>query len=170
MVLPLLLLTFVYYPIFVVYLFPYQPPVIQNASLTLEIPAIKASSTIIENVDPWNKDEYIEKLQLGVAHAKGTLLPGEGGTSYLFAHSSDVPWRLTRYNTAFFKLSNLKNGDEIIVYKGSEQIKYVVDKKIEVSPEEIKYLTESQGDVLILQTCTPIGTDWKRLLVFAKPI
>lgn len=39
-----------------------------------------------------------------------------------------------------------------------------------VWPNEVKYLKEDQGDILILQTCTPIGTALQRLLVFAKPI
>lgn len=153
-----------------VYLFPYTPPVKVETPYYLQIPSIHAASPIIENVDPWNKDEYMEKLQLGVAHAKGTSLPGEGGTVYIFAHSSDVPWRLTRYNTAFFKLNQLNEGDEIIVTKNGEEIKYKVSKKITIDPSQTQYLKEDQGNVLILQTCTPIGTDWNRLLVFAEPI
>lgn len=153
-----------------VYLFPYTPPVKIETGYSLEIPSIEAASPIIENVDPWNKDEYLDKLQLGVAHAEGTSLPGDGGTTYLFAHSSDVPWRLTRYNTAFFKLNNLQEGDEIIINKNGEQLKYSVTNKIVIRPTEVQYLTEDQGNVLILQTCTPIGTDWNRLLVFAKPV
>lgn len=169
MIIPVIALSFVYYPIVMVYLFPYTPPEIPETPYRLEIPSIQAYSPIIENVDPWNKDEYLDKLQLGVAHAEGTSLPGESGTTYLFAHSSDVPWRLTRYNTAFYKLNILKNGDEIKIFKNGEQLTYTVVNKIEVKPTDTQYLLEDQGDVLILQTCTPIGTDWNRLLVFAEP-
>lgn len=170
MIIPILLLAFVYYPIVMVYLFPYTPPVRVKTGYRLEIPSIQAASPIIENVDPWDKEEYMDKLQLGVAHAEGTSLPGEDGTVYLFAHSSDVPWRLTRYNTAFFKLNQLQEGDEIKVYKNDEELKYKVVNKITINPSQVEYLTEDQGNVLILQTCTPIGTDWNRLLVFAEPV
>lgn len=70
----------------------------------------------------------------------------------------------------FFKLEFVKNGDAIIVRKnGTSYIYKVYDKKT-VWPNEVKYLKEDQGDILILQTCTPIGTALQRLLVFAKPI
>ena len=39
-----------------------------------------------------------------------------------------------------------------------------------VTAKEFEYLTysDSNKEVLILQTCWPIGTNWKRLLVFAQ--
>src|SRR3990167_7561208 len=121
-VLSLLGLNFIYYPYLKELLFP--PQITQEVKLktnfSVEIPSQKVFSKIIENVDPYNQKEYIEKLKLGVAHAKGTSLPGEKGTIYLFAHSSDVPWRITRYNTAFFKLGNTNIDDEIIVRRNVE--------------------------------------------------
>lgn len=165
-------LLIIYYPLAKVYFFP-LPIVTEEQRKTIEfsveIPSISVFSKVIENVDPYNQGEYLEKLKDGVAHAKGTALPGEKGTVYLFAHSSDVPWRITRYNTAFYKLGQVNNDDAIIVKKNGKVFKYkVVDKK-SVWPNEVKFLKESQGDVLILQTCTPVGTSLKRLLVFAKP-
>ena len=171
-VLSLLGLNFIYYPYLKELLFP--PQITQEVKLktnfSVEIPSQKVFSKIIENVDPYNQKEYIEKLKLGVAHAKGTSLPGEKGTIYLFAHSSDVPWRITRYNTAFFKLDFVKNGDKIIVRKDGKEFNYKIYDKKTVWPSEVKYLKESQGDILILQTCTPVGTALQRLLVFAKPV
>lgn len=150
-----------------------MPPIVSeeekvSMEFSVEIPSQKIFSKVIENVNPFNKTEYLEKLKDGVAHAKGSTLPGEKGTVYLFAHSSDVPWRATRYNTAFLKLDFVKKGDSIIVRRnGKTYIYKVVNKKI-VWPSEVKYLTESQGDILILQTCYPIGTSFQRLLVFAE--
>lgn len=137
---------------------------------SIEIPSINVFSPIIANVDPFNPNEYLEKLKNGVAQAKGTSLPGQKGTMYLFAHSSDVPWRITRYNTAFFKLPFIKKGDRIIIRKDGKEYDYKVFDEKTVWPSEVSYLKNPQGDILILQTCTPVGTALQRLLVFAKPI
>ena len=164
----LAILFFVYYPFIRLYLDP--PKISENLpskGYFIQIPKIGAQAPIILNVDPWNSKDYLQKLTQGVAHAQNTALPWEKGTSFLFAHSSDVPWRISRYNTVFFRLGELKKGDEIFIIKNGEKLKYkVVDKK-EVWPSEVEYLTETSKDQLILQTCTPIGTDLKRLLIFA---
>lgn len=171
MALSLLGLLFIYYPYFKELLFP--PKITEEQKLStnfsIEIPSLKVFSKIIPSVDPFNEKEYLLELRNGVAHAKNSAFPGEGGTVYLFAHSSDVPWRITRYNTAFFKLELIDRGDPIIIRMNGEEYKYKVINKRTVWPSEVKYLTESQGDVLILQTCTPVGTALQRLLIFANP-
>lgn len=171
-VISLLGLLFIYYPLIKELLFPphFTPEQKAKIEFSIEIPSIKVFSPVIANVDPFNPKEYLEKLKSGVAQAKGTSLPGQKGTMYLFAHSSDVPWRITRYNTAFFKLPFVKNGDEIIVRKDGKEYDYKVYMEKTIWPTEISYLTKSQGNVLILQTCVPVGTSLQRLLVFAKPV
>lgn len=162
----------IYYPLLKEFLFPPRFTNEQKAKIefSVEIPSIKVFSPVIANVDPFNTKEYLEKLKNGVAQAKGTSLPGQKGTMYLFAHSSDVPWRITRYNTAFFKLPFVKNGDKIIVRRNGEVYNYKIYDLKTVWPNEVSYLKNDQGDILILQTCTPVGTSLQRLLVFAKPI
>jgi LPXTG-site transpeptidase (sortase) family protein len=56
-------------------------------------------------------------------------------------------------------------------YYGQE-IKYkVYDKKI-IKSDDLTYLNyqDSSKEVLVLQTCWPIGTDWNRLLILAERI
>ncbi len=165
-------LNFIYYPFLKEFFFPPQitPQLRASTAFSIEIPSQKVFAKVLPEVDPFNEASYLEKLKEGVAHAKGTSMPGEKGTIYMFAHSSDVPWRITRYNTAFFKLEFVKEGDEIIVRNKGIEYKYRVYGKRTVWPNEVNYLKEDQGDILILQTCTPIGTALQRLLVFAKPI
>lgn len=164
--------TIIFYPVINIYLFP--PQIINEIKAQkgtyITIPKIKAQSPIIENVDPFNDQEYNEALKNGVAQAKGTSLPGEKGTSFLFAHSSGLPWELTRFNTIFLKLGELTNGDEIEIVKNGKIIKYKVFDKKEVDPSDVHYLLNTKEDQLILQTCTPVGTSLRRLLVFAKEI
>jgi len=146
-------------------------PTYSPNTTTINIPKINASSPIIKNVNPWDQNDYLPKLKKGVAHAQGSSLPGEPGTSFLFAHSSDLPWNLTRYNTAFFRLNELEIGDHINISTPSQNITYAVSSKKIVLPNQVEYLTQNQSqDQLILQTCTPIGTSLKRLLIFAAPI
>jgi len=141
-----------------------------SEAFNIRIPAIKINSPVIENVDPWNRTVYTEALQKGVAHATGSAVPGEDGSVYLFAHSSDLPWRMTRYNTAFFRLGRIKEGDRIIITYLGKDYTYQVHTKEIVWPKEVEYLTKQNTQQLILQTCTPVGTSLKRLLVFADPI
>lgn len=165
-------LLFIYYPYLKELFFPVHYTAAQKAKaeFSIEIPSIKVFSPVIKNVDPFNPKDYLEKLKYGVAQAKGTGLPGQGKTIYLFAHSSDVPWRITRYNTAFFKLPGAKKGDKIIVRLDGKEYDYKIYDEKTVWPSEVKYLKEDQGNILILQTCVPIGTALQRLLVFAKPV
>lgn len=172
--LSLLILIAVFYPFIKLSIFPnifFQSGEINKKTVqfSISVPKIGAFAQIIPNINPWNPKEYKEALEKGVAHAKGTSLPGENKTSFLFAHSSTDLWKLTDYNTPFFRLRELNNGDEIIVQKDEQELHYIVFDKKEIWPNDTKYLKEDQGNVLILQTCTPIGTDIKRLLIFAKP-
>lgn len=165
-------LVLIYYPLGKEFLFPphFTKAQKEKVVFSIEIPSIQVFSPIIEGVDPFNPKDYLEKLKNGVAQAKGTSLPGENGTMYLFAHSSDVPWRITRYNTAFFKLPFVKNGDKIIIRKDRKEFDYKIYGQKTVWPSDVSYLTKPQGNILILQTCTPVGTSLQRLLVFARPI
>jgi len=141
-----------------------------DSGYSITIPSIRVSAPVIAGVDPFNRSEYIKALQQGIAQAQGTALPGQAGTQYLFAHSSDAPWRLSRYNTAFFRLNQVKPGDQILVrYRGNLYTYQVTGQKT-VWPNDLSYLKDTAKNQLILQTCTPIGTDWKRLLVFAEPV
>jgi sortase A len=164
-----LLLSFIYYPLISAYFSPTKVEALeQKEGFFITIPKISAQAPVLENVDPWNQAIYQKALEQGVAHAKGTKLPGENGTIFIFAHSSDSPWRLTRFNTIFLRLGELNAGDEILINKDKKTHKYIVKDKKVVNPNEVEYLKENTKDQLILQTCTPIGTAFQRLLIFAE--
>jgi LPXTG-site transpeptidase (sortase) family protein len=66
----------------------------------------------------------------------------------------------------------LKNNDPIfIIYDGQVYAYKVYNQKV-VEAKEVEYLAygENGKEILILQTCWPLGTDWKRLLIFAERI
>ena len=143
----------------------------QDPDFSLIIPKIGANSRVLSNIDPSDHDAYLAALQKGVAHAEGTLFPGEGGHIFLFAHSTDYFWNVGAYNAVFYLLYKLGKGDEVdLFYRGHRFIYKVVDTRI-VDPTQIEYLTrKTDKEFLTLQTCWPPGTTFKRFLVFATPI
>ena len=142
-----------------------------NTDYSLIIPKIGINSPVIANVDPGNKSEYNKALKEGAAQAKGTALPDEAGTQYIFAHSTDYIWNISQFNAIFYLLKDLEPEDQVhIVYHGKLYPYKVTGKKI-VNADDTYYLKRNMNDDhLILQTCYPPGTTWKRMLVFAEPI
>jgi LPXTG-site transpeptidase (sortase) family protein len=143
----------------------------KDAEFSISIPKIGASAKIFPNVDPSNPNEFLTVLQKGIAHAKGSVFPGMQGNVYLFAHSADSWWNVGRYNAVFYLLQHLKAGDEIVVFFDGKRYEYVVSQTMVSNPEDITLLTQAQGGEkkLVLQTCWPPGTTWKRFYVIAKP-
>lgn len=143
----------------------------QSADFSVVIPKIGANEKVYPNVDPNNESEYLDILKKGIAHAKGTAFPGMDGTTYLFAHSTDNFWDVGRYNAVFYLLNKMQKGDDVTLFYNGKRYDYTVyDTKI-IDPSDTHYIAANlgQGERLILQTCWPPGTSWKRLLVFAKP-
>ncbi|MDX9855929.1 MAG: sortase [Methanoculleus sp.] len=149
----------------------YIVPADNNFSII--IPKIGANAPVVRDVDPLNESEYRRRLREGIAHAKGTKLPGEAGNTFLFAHSSDDFYIENEYNTVFYLLSKLEKGDEFfIVYEG-DIYRYAVEETRKVAPESVEYLDAiSEESTATLMTCWPPGTAAKRLVVvgFLKEI
>lgn len=135
------------------------------------IPKIDAASNVIANVDASDEEEYKDALIEGVAHAKGTFFPTQGNNIYLFSHSTDSPVNIARYNAVFYLLRKLEEGDRIIVFFADKKYVYEVEQKVIVGAKDTSWIRKNYGsERLILQTCDPPGTTWRRLLVIAKPI
>ena len=133
---------------------------------SIYIPKINARSKIISNVDAGNPAAYMAALKLGVAEAANLSHPGLKGTTYLFAHSTDSPINFARYNAIFYLLDKLKEGDGAeIVYLG-KLYKYRVTRLEVLGSRDTRYLVpQREKEQLVLQTCYPPGTSWKRLIV-----
>lgn len=143
-----------------------------DTQFSIVIPKIGATSKVYPNVDPTNEEEFLPLLQTGVAHAKGTVFPGFEGNTYIFAHSTDNFWNVGRYNAVFYLLKELQKGDEIVIFFEGRRYNYVVDRIEIKDAEDVELLVNSQRtgiQQLILQTCWPPGTTWKRLFVIATP-
>ena len=142
-----------------------------RADFSIVVPKIGATSEVVANVDPANESEYLAALEKGVAHAKGTYFPGQGKNIYLFSHSTDSPLNVEKYNAVFYLLRKLENGDRIILFFAGEKYEYSVSEKHVVSANDISWLSQKvTNETLVLQTCDPPGTNWRRLIVVAKSI
>lgn len=142
-----------------------------DTEFSILIAKIGANARVYPNVDPSKQDDFLPILQKGVAHAKGTVFPGMKGNIYLFAHSTDNFWDVGRYNAIFYLIKNLAMGDEVVIFFQNKRYNYIVSDSKILEPWDISYITKAQSgkEQLILQTCWPPGTTWKRLLVFAQP-
>lgn len=143
----------------------------KDTEFSIVIPKIGATTRIIANVDPSDENKFLPALLQGVAHAQGSVFPGLAGNVYLFAHSADNFWDAGRYNAVFYLLKDLKEGDEIVIFYQGKRYNYFVTGSRIVDPSDVSFITNAKdgNEQLILQTCWPPGTAFKRLLVFARP-
>lgn len=147
---------------------------VAKEEFSIRIPRIGADAQIQKNVSPFDKNEYLPILEKDlVAQAKDTGLPGQTDKSiYLFAHSSKQGIQAVRNNSVFYLLGELKNGDPVFIRYNGKVYGYEVYAQKIIGANDVEYLDykEEGKEILIMQTCWPIGTDWKRLIVFAKRI
>jgi len=143
----------------------------KSTEFALVIPKLGINEEVFANTSPINPDSFLPVLQRGVAHAQGSAFPGMNGTTYIFAHSTDNFWNVGRYNAVFYLLKEMEIGDEIVVFFRDKRYNYVVSEKKITDADDTSYLKSDvgKGEILVLQTCWPPGTTWKRLFVFAKP-
>jgi LPXTG-site transpeptidase (sortase) family protein len=89
----------------------------------------------------------------------------------MFAHSTNSPINFARYNAVFYLLDKLAEGDRIeVVYQG-KLYRYKTASREILAPDDVRYLVpQAMEEKLVLQTCYPPGTTWKRLVIVAKRI
>lgn len=143
----------------------------KDPNFSIIVEKIGADAPIIANVDASNKAVYTDALKRGVAHALGTSFPGQAGVTYLFAHSTDTIFNVPRFNAIFYLLKDLTAGERIVVFFNGRRFDYLVSETKITEPEDVSYFTMKTAEqILVLQTCYPPGTTWKRLLVIARPV
>lgn len=109
-----------------------------------------------------------KKLEKGVVHYPGTALPGEEGNVFITGHSSYYPWNPGQYKDVFAILHAVELGDTINIYSKGQEFKYEVTDRQVVTPDRVDVLDQTIDKTLTLMTCTPIGTNAKRLIIKAK--
>ena len=129
--------------------------VIPGALFKITIPKINSSWVGYEGTN-------IPSLKRGPGHYIGTTMPGELGTCVIAGHR-------TTYGAPFNRVDQLVNGDQIILETTQgKQFTYLVTGKMEVLPNDLSALKQTEYASLILTTSTPKFYATRMLLVFAK--
>ncbi len=140
----------------------------------IKIDKIDVLTPVIKDVEGNKKDVYMEELKKGVAHYKGTALPGENppdskaGNIFIFGHSSAVVGQ-GDYSKIFARLGELEEEDKIVVYYQDEEIEYTVFEKKIVEKDDLSVLKPTEKEQLTLMTCWPIRSNEKRLIIKSSP-
>ncbi len=140
-----------------------------DASFSIVVPKIDATSKIIANVDVASEESYMDALNHGVAHAAGSYFPGQGKSIFLFSHSTNSPLNVSRLNAVFYLLRKLETHDQILIFFADKLYEYEVESKLVVKSSDVSWLTADFGsEKLLLQTCDPPGTSINRMIIVAK--
>jgi len=139
---------------------------------TLVISNIGVSAPIIFGAGSDEKNIY-KNLENGVVHYSATPKPGMDGVSIVLGHSSAYPWYKGAYGSAFALLGKLKAGDKIFVkYGDSQAFVYSVKQSVVFSPFQedprLAQIEKSERPTLVLISCWPVGTNYKRIIVEAE--
>lgn len=130
----------------------------------LKIEKLNILVPIIKDVNGENKTAYNKALNDGVAHYKGTALPGQNSNIFIFGHSSTI-FNKGNYATIFASLNDLEKGDEAQIFYQNQIYSYKVSAKEIVEKTDIEVLNPTKKERLTLMTCWPVGTNSKRLVV-----
>jgi sortase A len=131
---------------------PPAPPV-GEAVAVLRIPRIGVDKAIIEGVG-------VPDLKKGPGHYPGTPAPGQPGNAAIAGHR-------TTYGAPFYRLDELRVGDDILVTTRQGRFHYEVDGTRTVKPSQTEVLAQGDGARLTLTTCTPRFSARQRLVVTA---
>lgn len=121
----------------------------------------------------WNQlEEFIQKgLQDGAVIHPISREPGAFGNFFITGHSSYYEWDPGRYKDVFALLHEAKAGDIVTVYWEGRKYRYRLYEKRVIDPTETSVLNQPNNhSIITLMTCTPIGTNKKRLILVGELI
>lgn len=143
---------------------PLNPGEVIPSTNTIVIPKISVNAPIIF-LDTRDEKTIEANLTNGVVHYQGTANPGEVGNTFITGHSSNFWWIQGQYNYVFVNLDKLVIGDQVVVYYNGKKFVYQVNGTKVVPPTDTSVLAPTDKPTLTLMTCTPSGTNWRRLIV-----
>ena len=131
-----------------------ETPDLGEGMALIKIPKIGVDAVVVEGVE-------VEDLKKGPGHYPDTALPGQLGNMVISGHR-------TTYGAPFYRLDELKPGDDIVVYDAKGPYTYKVSESKVVLPTEIGVIAPSSDARLTLTTCHPRFSAAKRLIVVAQ--
>lgn len=134
-----------------------------------EISRVNLASNIPGN----NPAIYDEALKHGVAHLKGTSVPGDPGLSVIYGHSGVAGFFTGRGSPQiiFSRLDSVSIGDTMSIERDGKELRYVVSGKKIIEPQDLTFMSEqTDKERAILLTCWPLGIGTKRLIIITDRI
>jgi LPXTG-site transpeptidase (sortase) family protein len=149
-----------------------QKPLPNAATLVIDMLGVRAP--LVFNT-PNDNDAIYDNLENGVVHYSSTAKPGEDGVSIVLGHSSAYPWYKGDYGAVFALLSKLKPGERFYVqYSDNRSFFYEMKESLVFNPfsddERLEAMERSPGNNIILISCYPVGTNYRRIAVRAQQI
>ncbi len=140
----------------------------------LKIDSLGISAPIIFGAGGDLKNIY-NSLEKGTVHYSGTPKPGMEGASVILGHSSAYPWYKGQYGSVFALLGKLKPGDKFRVqYDNGATFTFVIKQSIVFSPfsndARLTEIEKAPGSSVVLISCWPVGTNYKRIAIQAELI
>lgn len=109
---------------------------------------------------------FMKELENGIIRYPWSAKPWENWVSFIFWHSSNLPWMKWDYNEVFSTLDNLVFNDEVIIYYWQEKYTYKIREKKVIKPGDVSVLKRNNDKSEIsLMTCRPVWTTLNRLIV-----
>lgn len=136
------------------------------------VPIVDADESLLEE-KKWDElnAQIEEQLHNGVVHYPHTAKPYEYGNVFLTGHSSYYSWDKGSYKDVFALLYVMEVGDEFMIYYEGREYVYRVSEIVEVKPDEVEVMRQGgERKIATLMTCTPPGTNLRRLLVVGELI
>ncbi|MDP2647868.1 MAG: sortase [Candidatus Yanofskybacteria bacterium] len=149
-----------------------QKPLPNKAQLVIDSIGVNAPIVFGASRD---EETIYKNLENGVVHYSSTSKPGETGTSVVLGHSSAYPWYKGDYGSVFALLGKLKEGDKFYVqYEDQRLFVYSVKRSIVFNPfgddAVLEELESNSRPSIILISCWPVGTDYRRIAIQAEPV
>lgn len=149
-----------------------EKPLPNQADLIIE--DIGVSAPIVFGIST-NIGDIYKNLENGVVHYSTSSKPGQKGASLILGHSSAYPWYKGSYGSVFALLGKLKAGDKIFVrYSDGQTFAYSVKQSIVFTPfqndSRLTQIEQTQKPTLVLVSCWPVGTNYKRIAIEAEQI
>ena len=130
-----------------------EKPNLGEGIAVIQIPKIGVNSVVVEGVE-------VADLKKGPGHYPETALPGQVGNMVVSGHR-------TTYGAPFYRLDELKPGDQIIVFDAAGPFRYRITETKVVAPTQISVIAPSSDARLTLTTCHPRFSARQRLIIVA---
>ncbi len=134
------------------------------------IPKINVDVPVVYDIKNYDEDDIQAGLERGVVHYGETALPGSIGNNVIVGHSSSNFFNKGKYKFAFVLLDELEENDTFILHHEGTRYVYRVFNSQIIEPNDFSLIQPTSNAITTLITCTPPGTNWRRLVIQGEQI